>query len=153
MAEKNPRKNRESAPSGGVSRRSFLTTAGVGTVGLAVAGSAPAAEAPPAGVLEATEAARVSLKINGRVHRLLVEPRWSLLFVLRTHKPLFGGGQLQHHDLSGTWSVGKAVARRVSLALLVSGHHIGAAFHVAEDIHPPENSRTMNDRKAGVTVL
>ncbi|MGD9522703.1 MAG: calcium/proton exchanger [Gemmatimonadales bacterium] len=33
----------------------------------------------------------------------------SLLFVLRTHRPLFGGGQIEGHDLSGAWSVGKAV--------------------------------------------
>ena len=26
---------------------------------------------------------RVALNINGRTHRLLVEPRWSLLYVLR----------------------------------------------------------------------
>lgn len=90
MGEKSPRKNSESAPAGGVSRRSFLTTAGVGTVGLAVAGSTPAAVTPASEVLDAAEAARVSLKINGRVHRLLVEPRWSLLFVLRERLGLSG---------------------------------------------------------------
>jgi Ca2+:H+ antiporter len=34
----------------------------------------------------------------------------SLLFVLRTHRPLFGGGALVGESLEGTWSVGKAVA-------------------------------------------
>ncbi len=34
---------------------------------------------------------------------------FSLLFVLRTHRPLFGGGHLEGHDLSGTWSVPKAI--------------------------------------------
>lgn len=34
----------------------------------------------------------------------------SLLFVLRTHRPLFGGGALVGESLQGTWSVGKAVA-------------------------------------------
>ena len=33
---------------------------------------------------------RVSLTINGRGHRLLVEPRWSLLFVLRERLGLTG---------------------------------------------------------------
>jgi xanthine dehydrogenase YagT iron-sulfur-binding subunit len=32
----------------------------------------------------------VALRINGRVHRLLVEPRWSLLFVLRERLGLTG---------------------------------------------------------------
>lgn len=40
---------------------------------------------------------------------LIVTYLLSLFFVLRTHRPLFGGGQLEHHDLSGTWSVPKAV--------------------------------------------
>jgi xanthine dehydrogenase YagT iron-sulfur-binding subunit len=33
---------------------------------------------------------RVALKINGRVHHLLVEPRWTLLFVLRERLGLTG---------------------------------------------------------------
>lgn len=45
----------------------------------------------------------------------------SLLFVLRTHKPLFGGGQLQHHDLSGTWSVGKALGLLLLATIGVGG--------------------------------
>lgn len=45
----------------------------------------------------------------------------SLLFVLRTHKPLFGGGQIEHHELSGTWSVGKAVALLLLATVGVGG--------------------------------
>lgn len=45
----------------------------------------------------------------------------SLLFVLRTHRPLFGGGQLEHHELSGTWSVGKAVALLLLATVGVAG--------------------------------
>ena len=33
----------------------------------------------------------------------------SLYFVLRTHRPLFGGGAMDGHDLTGTWSVPKAI--------------------------------------------
>jgi Ca2+:H+ antiporter len=33
----------------------------------------------------------------------------SLVFVLRTHRPLFGGGQIEGHAQSGTWSIGRAV--------------------------------------------
>jgi xanthine dehydrogenase YagT iron-sulfur-binding subunit len=62
----------------GFTRRGFIATIGTGAVAAAtVAQSAPAEAAPGA------EMARVSLTINGRSHRLLVEPRWSLLFVLR----------------------------------------------------------------------
>ncbi|HET9065774.1 MAG TPA: calcium/proton exchanger [Gemmatimonadales bacterium] len=34
---------------------------------------------------------------------------FSLLFVLRTHRPLFGGGHLEGEELSGTWSIPKSV--------------------------------------------
>lgn len=33
----------------------------------------------------------------------------SLFFVLRTHRPLFGGGHATGHDLHGVWSVPKAI--------------------------------------------
>ncbi len=52
---------------------------------------------------------------------LLLTYLLSLLFILRTHRPIFGGGQLEHHAESGTWSVGKAVG-----LLLVAT--VGVAF-------------------------
>jgi len=78
----------------GVSRRSFLTTAGVGVVGVAVGQSGTAAGPPTAAapdpVLPAGELVRIGLRVNGRDHRLLVEPRWSLLHVLREQIGLTG---------------------------------------------------------------
>jgi len=41
-------------------------------------------------VLEPAEMAKIRLLVNGRRHRLLVEPRWSLLFVLREKLGLTG---------------------------------------------------------------
>jgi len=40
--------------------------------------------------MEPTEMTKVRLRINGRSHRLLIEPRWSLLFVLREKLGLTG---------------------------------------------------------------
>jgi len=65
-----------------ISRRGFLTTAGLGVVGAATVGRMTAAREttdPPV----ITENEPLTLTINGRSHRLLVEARWSLLFVLR----------------------------------------------------------------------
>ncbi len=81
----------------GVSRRGFLGsvgTAAVGTVGVVaaggLAGAVPAA-APPATVeMPAGEPVKLALTVNGRVHRLLVEPRWTLLYVLRDRLGLTG---------------------------------------------------------------
>jgi xanthine dehydrogenase YagT iron-sulfur-binding subunit len=72
----------------GVSRRGFFTAVGAGAIGAATLGRAqglPAA--PPAGAQETTKA---TLLINGRTHSLLVEPRWTLLFVLREKLGLTG---------------------------------------------------------------
>ncbi len=73
---------------GGVSRRGFLSSVGAGAV-LAAAGlpAVPVAAEQPA---DPAELVRVTLRINGRAHRLLVEPRWSLLFVLRERLVLTG---------------------------------------------------------------
>lgn len=87
---KSHRKKNRGAGAGGVSRRDFLTGAGVGAVGLAAGGAAPAAAAEGARLVEAGEMVAVALSINGHEHRLLVEPRWSLLHVLRHELALTG---------------------------------------------------------------
>ncbi|HEX9874369.1 MAG TPA: (2Fe-2S)-binding protein [Deferrimonas sp.] len=67
----------------GLSRRGFLTTLGVGAAAVAVSGKVTVAA--PAEAIEITgeEMVKIELRINGRSQRLLVEPRWSLLHVLR----------------------------------------------------------------------
>ena len=68
----------------GVTRRGFMATIGTGAVAAATVGPSATAEAAPgAEIPDAAELLRVTLTINGRSHRLLVEPRWSLLYVLR----------------------------------------------------------------------
>jgi len=68
----------------GFTRRGFIATIGTGAVAAAtVAHATPGDAAPAAEIPEGAELVRVTLNINGRSHRLLVEPRWSLLFVLR----------------------------------------------------------------------
>lgn len=75
----------------GLSRRKFLTTAGAGALGVAAAPRLGAAEpATAAEVLPADDVVRLTLRVNGRSHRLLVEPRWSLLYVLREHLGMTG---------------------------------------------------------------
>jgi xanthine dehydrogenase YagT iron-sulfur-binding subunit len=68
---------------GAVSRRGFLTSVGTGALGVAAATGAQAQAPPSADVVEATEVTQIELRVNGRRHQLLVEPRWSLAFVLR----------------------------------------------------------------------
>ncbi|MFZ0243904.1 MAG: (2Fe-2S)-binding protein [Desulfobacterales bacterium] len=68
------------------SRRQFFTTVGAGAVAIAVSGHMLGEKAQSAGAAgsETTESmTAVILDINGHPYRLLVEPRWSLLFVIR----------------------------------------------------------------------
>jgi xanthine dehydrogenase YagT iron-sulfur-binding subunit len=72
------------APPTGFTRRGFIATVGTGAVAAATAARAATDQTPPAGELpDSAELVRVTLTINGHAHRLLVEPRWSLLYVLR----------------------------------------------------------------------
>ncbi|MDH3569232.1 MAG: (2Fe-2S)-binding protein [Gemmatimonadota bacterium] len=75
----------------GVSRRGFLSSVGTGALSLAAARQAAAAEMPPpTEIVQAAELTQVVLQINGRQHQLLVEPRWSLAYVLRERLGLTG---------------------------------------------------------------
>ncbi|MDD5564343.1 MAG: (2Fe-2S)-binding protein [Thermoanaerobaculaceae bacterium] len=72
----------------GVSRRGFITAVGAGAIGAATLATAQPGAAAPAAPRD--EPAQVTLLVNGRKRRLLVEPRWTLLFVLREKLGLTG---------------------------------------------------------------
>jgi xanthine dehydrogenase YagT iron-sulfur-binding subunit len=67
----------------GFTRRAFMQSFGAGTLTLAVSRSALAEGESPEEPLAAGEALRITLDVNGRSHQVLVEPRWTLLHVLR----------------------------------------------------------------------
>ena len=75
---------------GGLTRRGFIATVGAGAATVAVSGKIAVAANADKGVMTAEEMAKVTLHINGRAYRLLVEPRWPLLFVLRERLGLTG---------------------------------------------------------------
>jgi xanthine dehydrogenase YagT iron-sulfur-binding subunit len=75
----------------GISRRGFMQLVGAGALATTVVGDLgeplPVAAAE---VAEKGEMVHVSLQVNGRRHRFKVEPRWSLLDVLREKLGLTG---------------------------------------------------------------
>ena len=72
----------------GITRRGFLQLMGAGA---AASAATPGLRAESlTGVIETGEMTRIKLLVNGRSHRLMVEPRWSLLFVLREKLGLTG---------------------------------------------------------------
>ena len=94
MIKRRPRKSRRASgggPAPGVSRRNFLTSVASGLVGAAgieaaARGQAPADRRAP----EPDGRIPIALRVNGRVHRLAVEPHALLLDVLREPLALTG---------------------------------------------------------------
>jgi xanthine dehydrogenase YagT iron-sulfur-binding subunit len=71
---------------GGLTRRGFMQIVGTGAVGVSFAGAAMAARTTPEPakpILNAAETSKIRLQINGTDYAVLVEPRWTLLYVLR----------------------------------------------------------------------
>lgn len=76
---------------GGLSRRGFIQSAGTGAIAVVALGNVTSTPAPlPAPPADPVDGTAVWLSVNGRRHRVLVEPRWSLLYVLRERLGLTG---------------------------------------------------------------
>ncbi len=73
---------------GRFTRRGFLASAGVGAAVVMTAGKVSAEETSE--VVDPQAMTKTALRVNGQTYRLLVEPRWSLLFVLREKIGLTG---------------------------------------------------------------
>lgn len=116
----------EARSGGGVTRRGFLTSVGAGVVAASVPAREAAAQAGSP-VASPEEMARITLSVNGRGHRLLVEPRWSLLFVLRERLGLTGSKLGCERGECGACTVlvdGEPRYACLTLAMEAEGHEI-----------------------------
>jgi xanthine dehydrogenase YagT iron-sulfur-binding subunit len=109
----------------GLSRRRFVNSAAAGAAGAALLASPAAAqlgsEEITAGMVPAT------LRINGRTHKLMVEPRWTLQYVLRNRLGLTGTKAACERGECGSCTVlidGKARYSCLTLALEAAGSEI-----------------------------
>ncbi len=73
-----------------ITRRGFLKTMGSGATIAVTSGLLPMVDTAKAGEAKPEEIVRVDLSINGHPYRLMVEARWSLLYVLREKIGLTG---------------------------------------------------------------
>lgn len=74
-----------------ITRRGFLKTIGSGATITVTSGLLPVIDTAMAAEAKPEEVVRVVLLINGNQYRLMVEARWSLLYVLREKIGLTGG--------------------------------------------------------------
>jgi len=81
--ETDPDQKRKPKSERGVTRRRFLKTMGSGAALAAASDALPGLSTAKAEVIKPEAIVKVNLFINGLRHRLVVEPRWSLLHVLR----------------------------------------------------------------------
>jgi xanthine dehydrogenase YagT iron-sulfur-binding subunit len=127
---------RKSGKSPAISRRAFLKSAVATGAAAAVAGlphgaTADAAATPESapGIAESIGPgpAAIDLKINGSLHRLVVEPRVTLLRALREHLGLTGTKLVCDRGACGActvWLDGKPVTSCMVLATDARGHEI-----------------------------
>jgi xanthine dehydrogenase YagT iron-sulfur-binding subunit len=141
MPEQKP--NERATPGGdmpGLSRRSFLTT--TGTVGIVAAidprdvMGQPAPANPP-GTNDRDGNVRITLRINGKEHRLGVDPRTTLLDCLRENVGLTGTKKGCDHGQCGACTV-HVNDRRVNSCLTLAVMHDGEAITTIEGIGTPD---------------
>ncbi len=74
----------------GITRRGFITGVDVGAAALTVSTCVSASRVEEHELISSGETVKVTLNINSRKHTLLVEPRWTLLFVIRERLGITG---------------------------------------------------------------
>ena len=90
MENEKDREERKSKLGREITRRGFLKTVGSGAAIAATSDALSGLNTVKAEETKPEETVRVNLLINGLRHRLVVEPRWSLLYVLREKLGLTG---------------------------------------------------------------
>lgn len=109
----------------GLSRRGFLSSVGAGAVVAVSLKELP--EAPAQEIEAAGQTVTVNLRINGASRKIVVEPRWSLLFVAREVLGLTGTKIGCDRGECGACTVlidGKPRYACMTLAVEVQGHEI-----------------------------
>jgi len=107
-----------------VSRRTFLKTVGVGA---AATGLVSAVPRPAQADILGPDAVPLSLKVNGMVRSVAVEPRVTLLRALRNHLGLMGAKEVCERGACGACTVlldGEPICSCMLLAVDVVGHEI-----------------------------
>ncbi len=129
-----------------LSRRNFLQMVGitgaVSGLGLPIAAQAAAAVAVAHASTGTDDLVSVRLTVNGTAHTLKVDPRTTLLDVLRDHLELTGTKKGCDHGQCGACTV-HVNGRRVNSCLSLAAMHDGDAVTTLEGLGQPGNLHPM----------
>jgi len=133
----------------GSSRRSFLVGSAVATASAFVVPLLAGADSKPAAP-ESANATRVTLDINGKLHELQLDPRTTLLDVLRENLDLTGAKKGCDQGACGACTVlvdGRRVNSCLTLAVMHSGKKIVTIEGLSIDgrLHPLQAAFIRND--------
>ncbi len=135
----------------GFSRRDFLRSAGVAVpTGLLVGEKKSAQAAPPSAPAVGPGKVPISLRINGKVHNLELEPRVTLLDALRNHLDLTGAKKVCDRGTCGSCTVimdGNPVYSCSVFAIEARGKTITTVEGLGspEQLHPVQAAFVHND--------
>ena len=123
-----------------LSRRSFLVSAGTAGIVSVVDGADVMGQnrsVDPAGAPDRRDTVAVTLRINGKEHRLHVDPRTTLLDCLRETVALTGTKKGCDHGQCGACTV-HVNGRRVNSCLSLAVMHDGEAITTIEGLGTPD---------------
>ncbi|HEX7629264.1 MAG TPA: (2Fe-2S)-binding protein [Candidatus Methylomirabilis sp.] len=119
--------DRDPHPPGGVSRRAFLKTIGIGAAATGLVHGAPEGASAAATTILGPDPAPLELTINGARATVTVEPRVTLLRALRNHLGLTGAKEVCERGACGGCTVlfdGEPICACLMLAVDAAGHEI-----------------------------
>jgi len=135
----------------GVSRREFLKVAGTSAaITELLTGHRVEASAEKVVRIPRAQAVTVTLRVNGKVYKLQLEPRVTLLDALRNHLNLTGTKKVCDRGECGACTVlmdGKPVYSCMMLAVDAEGHDIVTIEGLAKDgkLHPVQEAFVEHD--------
>jgi xanthine dehydrogenase YagT iron-sulfur-binding subunit len=138
MRRKKDRPHKAGPEKSALTRRDFLKGAGVTVSSGILVGSTVASAAPPGSEtgFVGPGAVPITLRINGKSHKLNLEPRVTLLDVLRDHLDLTGAKKVCDRATCGACTVmldRKPVYACTVLAIEAQGHDVTTIEGLAQD--------------------
>jgi xanthine dehydrogenase YagT iron-sulfur-binding subunit len=133
------------AGKGEMTRREFISTVGVVTGGIALGARVNSALATPSADASGKTTAPLELIVNGQKHHLMLDPRVTLLDLLREDLALTGTKKGCDHGQCGACTVlanGRRINSCLALAVSHDGEEITTIEGIArgEDLHPVQSA-------------